>query len=181
MTRQAAIHYTVFITFAIITAFQFTYNLKIFIFCGFFYYFQAGSPRTARSPKSSASSDVFPKTPDTPLSPDSKQLSGVDGDIKEAFGDRTADTGAQRNLRHDLLLAADSVTNAMSSLVRELNSGTSCLLFCLSVHNINRYSSVNWSASCLSVRRLAYRSVSLPVVCLSICNVFMFLCNLFVY
>ena len=26
-------------------------------------------------------------------------------------------------LRNDLLLAADSVTNAMSSLVRELNSG----------------------------------------------------------
>jgi len=57
------------------------------------------------------------------MSPDSKQLSGVDGDIKEAFGDRKGEPGAKRNLRNDLLLAADSVTNAMSSLVRELNSG----------------------------------------------------------
>lgn len=46
-------------------------------------------------------------------------LSGVDGDIKEAFGDR----GTSRNLRDDLLLAADNVTSAMSSLVKELNSG----------------------------------------------------------
>lgn len=30
-----------------------------------------------------------------------------------------------RMLRNDLLVAADSVTNAMSTLVRELNSGTS--------------------------------------------------------
>lgn len=29
-----------------------------------------------------------------------------------------------RSLRNDLLVAADSVTNAMSTLVRELNSGT---------------------------------------------------------
>lgn len=29
-----------------------------------------------------------------------------------------------RLLRNDLLVAADSVTNAMSTLVRELNSGT---------------------------------------------------------
>ena len=28
-----------------------------------------------------------------------------------------------RSLRNDLLVAADSVTNAMSTLVRELNSG----------------------------------------------------------
>lgn len=31
--------------------------------------------------------------------------------------------GIDRNLRSDLLYAADSVTNAMSTLVRELNSG----------------------------------------------------------
>lgn len=29
-----------------------------------------------------------------------------------------------RSLRNDLLVAADSVTNAMSTLVRELNSGS---------------------------------------------------------
>lgn len=33
------------------------------------------------------------------------------------------DSLASRSLRNDLLVAADSVTNAMSSLVRELNSG----------------------------------------------------------
>ncbi|KAK3738096.1 hypothetical protein QZH41_003687 [Actinostola sp. cb2023] len=52
----------------------------------------AGSPRASRSPKGSVSSsppDLFGKpSGDTPLSPDSKQLSGVDGDIKEAFGER---------------------------------------------------------------------------------------------
>lgn len=30
--------------------------------------------------------------------------------------------GSRRNLRNDLLLAADSITNTMSSLVKELNS-----------------------------------------------------------
>lgn len=33
------------------------------------------------------------------------------------------DSIASHSLRNDLLVAADSVTNAMSSLVRELNSG----------------------------------------------------------
>lgn len=32
-------------------------------------------------------------------------------------------SGARRNLRNDLLVAADSITNTMSSLVKELNSG----------------------------------------------------------
>lgn len=32
-------------------------------------------------------------------------------------------TCGNRSLRNDLLVAADSVTNAMSSLVKELNSG----------------------------------------------------------
>lgn len=31
--------------------------------------------------------------------------------------------GPRRNLRNDLLIAADSITNTMSSLVKELNSG----------------------------------------------------------
>lgn len=31
--------------------------------------------------------------------------------------------GSRRNLRNDLLVAADSITNTMSSLVKELNSG----------------------------------------------------------
>ena len=35
---------------------------------------------------------------------------------------------ASRSLRNDLLLAADSVTNAMSTLVKELNSGLSYVI-----------------------------------------------------
>lgn len=36
--------------------------------------------------------------------------------------------GVPRNLRNDLLVAADSITNTMSSLVKELHSGTE--VFC---------------------------------------------------
>ncbi|XP_015776507.1 PREDICTED: dystrobrevin beta-like [Acropora digitifera] len=90
---------------------------------------KAGSPRTQRSPKTqrmaeSSARDIFGSSPPAPsniepsLSSNPSSLSGVDGDIKEAFGDRSAG----RNLRDDLLLAADSVTSAMSSLVKELNS-----------------------------------------------------------
>ncbi|KAK2491935.1 hypothetical protein MC885_008470 [Smutsia gigantea] len=44
-------------------------------------------------------------------------LSGVGGDMQEAFAQ-----GTRRNLRNDLLVAADSITNTMSSLVKELHS-----------------------------------------------------------
>ncbi|KAJ0008577.1 hypothetical protein NQD34_015992 [Periophthalmus magnuspinnatus] len=44
-------------------------------------------------------------------------LSGVGGDVLEAFAQ-----GVPRNLRNDLLVAADSITNTMSSLVKELHS-----------------------------------------------------------
>lgn len=37
-------------------------------------------------------------------------------------GSSTSLTRSDRSLRNDLLVAADSVTNAMSTLVRELNS-----------------------------------------------------------
>lgn len=43
------------------------------------------------------------------------------------------DSLATRSLRNDLLVAADSVTNAMSSLVRELNSGQYFTAFMLLV------------------------------------------------
>ena len=36
-----------------------------------------------------------------------------------------------RSLRNDLLVAADSVTNSMSTLVRELNSGMSLVMILL--------------------------------------------------
>uniref|UniRef100_A0A8C7FMX9 Dystrobrevin n=1 Tax=Oncorhynchus kisutch TaxID=8019 RepID=A0A8C7FMX9_ONCKI len=45
-------------------------------------------------------------------------LAGVGGDVLEAFAH-----GVPRNLRNDLLVAADSITNTMSSLVKELHSG----------------------------------------------------------
>ncbi|XP_035384699.1 dystrobrevin, beta a isoform X2 [Electrophorus electricus] len=45
-------------------------------------------------------------------------LAGVGGDVHEAFAQ-----GARRNLRNDLLVAADSITNTMSSLVKELHTG----------------------------------------------------------
>ncbi|KAG7255417.1 hypothetical protein CRUP_001012 [Coryphaenoides rupestris] len=44
-------------------------------------------------------------------------LAGVGGDVLEAFSQ-----GVSRNLRNDLLVAADSITNTMSSLVKELHS-----------------------------------------------------------
>ncbi|XP_026969462.1 dystrobrevin beta isoform X2 [Sagmatias obliquidens] len=45
-------------------------------------------------------------------------LSGVGGDVQEAFAQ-----GTRRDLRNDLLVAADSITSTMSSLVKELHSG----------------------------------------------------------
>ena len=53
-------------------------------------------------------------------------------DVRSAFrtnslpgsGSSSASNSLGRSLRNDLLIAADNVTNAMSSLVRELNSGT---------------------------------------------------------
>ena len=47
-------------------------------------------------------------------------------------------TGSSRGLTQDLLVAADSVTNAMSSLVKELNSGK--LMYALISKNPSRVS-----------------------------------------
>uniref|UniRef100_A0A3Q4GZI5 Dystrobrevin n=1 Tax=Neolamprologus brichardi TaxID=32507 RepID=A0A3Q4GZI5_NEOBR len=54
----------------------------------------------------------------TPTHTPQDSLMGVGGDVQEAFAQ-----GPRRNLRNDLLIAADSITNTMSSLVKELNSG----------------------------------------------------------
>lgn len=61
-----------------------------------------------------------PATPGgaTPAAGPTDSLTGVGDDVRLAF---VRSRGA-KNLRDDLLVAADSVTNAMSSLVRELNS-----------------------------------------------------------
>ncbi|XP_077956017.1 dystrobrevin alpha isoform X6 [Gasterosteus aculeatus] len=53
----------------------------------------------------------------TPTHAPQDSLMGVGGDVQEAFA-----LGPRRNLRNDLLIAADSITNTMSSLVKELNS-----------------------------------------------------------
>ncbi|XP_061481899.1 dystrobrevin beta isoform X1 [Rhineura floridana] len=54
----------------------------------------------------------------TPTHAPQDSLAGVGGDVQEAFAQ-----GTRRNLRNDLLVAADSITNTMSSLVKELHSG----------------------------------------------------------
>ncbi|XP_071346630.1 dystrobrevin alpha isoform X4 [Trachinotus anak] len=78
------------------------------------------------SPRSSPSHTISRPIP-TPIHSDSAgttpthtpqdSLMGVGGDVQEAFAQ-----GSRRNLRNDLLIAADSITNTMSSLVKELNS-----------------------------------------------------------
>ncbi|KAK2149373.1 hypothetical protein LSH36_456g04058 [Paralvinella palmiformis] len=60
-------------------------------------------------------------TPSTP----GDTLAGLGSDVRQAFTQSNGGTntsGSARSLRDDLLVAADSVTNAMSSLVKELNS-----------------------------------------------------------
>ncbi|XP_067005401.1 dystrobrevin beta [Anabrus simplex] len=109
------------------------------------------SPRSTKSPPlppSAPSSRSAPPTPGVQLQPTmmsslgsgSDSLSGVGGDVRSAFGTSSGMIGSStsslagsvnnsgttnsssRSLRNDLLVAADSVTNAMSTLVRELNS-----------------------------------------------------------
>ncbi|XP_059172234.1 dystrobrevin beta-like [Physella acuta] len=65
--------------------------------------------RAATSPAPSASAEL--------------SLTGLGGDVQQAFTVQTTSGPAlTRTLRNDLLMAADSVTNAMSSLVKELHS-----------------------------------------------------------
>ncbi|XP_077208596.1 dystrobrevin alpha isoform X12 [Paroedura picta] len=80
----------------------------------------------AGSPRSSPSHTISRPIPmpirsasacSTPAHTPQDSLTGVGGDVQEAFAQ-----GARRNLRNDLLVAADSITNTMSSLVKELNS-----------------------------------------------------------
>lgn len=57
---------------------------------------------------------------------ESLSLSGLEGDVHMAFSEPSPSSSAAnnvRNLRNDLLSAADSITGAMSSLVKELSSG----------------------------------------------------------
>ncbi|XP_028329594.1 dystrobrevin alpha isoform X2 [Gouania willdenowi] len=79
------------------------------------------SPASPRSSPSHTSirpiPSPIPSAGTTPTHTPQDSLTGVGGDVLEAFSQ-----GPRRNLRNDLLLAADSITHTMSSLVRELNS-----------------------------------------------------------
>uniref|UniRef100_A0A8C2IQG5 Dystrobrevin n=1 Tax=Cyprinus carpio TaxID=7962 RepID=A0A8C2IQG5_CYPCA len=61
-------------------------------------------------------------------------LAGVGDDVLDAFSQ-----GVPRNLRNDLLVAADSITNTMSSLVKELHSGTFKIVFHNLKHNLKTF------------------------------------------
>ncbi|XP_063218074.1 dystrobrevin beta-like [Bacillus rossius redtenbacheri] len=99
------------------------------------------SPRSTKSPPLPPSSRSAPPTPGagvSALGAGGDVLVGVGGDVRSAFGSssaagssttslagspgNSATNSSGRSLRNDLLVAADSVTNAMSTLVRELNS-----------------------------------------------------------
>uniref|UniRef100_A0A8C2ETK5 Dystrobrevin n=1 Tax=Cyprinus carpio TaxID=7962 RepID=A0A8C2ETK5_CYPCA len=55
----------------------------------------------------------------TPSQTPQDSLMGLGGEVQQAFAQ-----GSRRNLRNDLLVAADSITSTMSSLVKELNSAS---------------------------------------------------------
>ncbi|XP_067097201.1 dystrobrevin, beta a isoform X1 [Osmerus mordax] len=74
---------------------------------------QATPPRQVQTPARSAG----PSPSHSPAYLPRDSLAGVGGDVQEAFAH-----GPRRNLRNDLLVAADSITNTMSSLVKEMHS-----------------------------------------------------------
>lgn len=78
----------------------------------------AGSSHTSPSrPSPSTVRSVGGASPQGHMYPPQDSLAGVGGDVQEAFAQ-----GPRRNLRNDLLVAADSITNTVSSLVKELHS-----------------------------------------------------------
>uniref|UniRef100_A0A673AIS3 Dystrobrevin n=1 Tax=Sphaeramia orbicularis TaxID=375764 RepID=A0A673AIS3_9TELE len=75
----------------------------------------AGSSHVSPSrPSPSAVRSVGAASPHAHMFPPQDSLAGVGGDVQEAFAQ-----GPRRNLRNDLLVAADSITNTVSSLVKE--------------------------------------------------------------
>ncbi|MGH0176660.1 UNVERIFIED_CONTAM: hypothetical protein FKN15_073249 [Acipenser sinensis] len=80
----------------------------------------AGSPRSSPSHCASCPMPMPVRSTSagsTPTHAPQDSLAGVGGNVQEAFAQ-----GTRRNLRNDLLVAADSITNTMSSLVKELHS-----------------------------------------------------------
>ncbi|XP_060727028.1 dystrobrevin alpha isoform X3 [Tachysurus vachellii] len=89
---------------------------------------QGPSSSSRYSPSHTASSSIPMPVPSTsgnttPLQTPQDSLMGLGGDVIQAFAQ-----SSRRNLRNDLLVAADSITSTMSSLVKELNSeaGSEC-------------------------------------------------------
>ncbi|XP_041927984.1 dystrobrevin, beta b isoform X4 [Alosa sapidissima] len=81
---------------------------------------QSGSPHSSPSHSASCSMPMPIRSTSagsTPTHTPQDCLAGVGGDVLDAFSQ-----GVPRNLRNDLLVAADSITNTMSSLVKELHS-----------------------------------------------------------
>ncbi|XP_063156212.1 dystrobrevin beta isoform X2 [Candoia aspera] len=81
----------------------------------------AGSPHTSPTHGAGRSMPMPVRSTSagsTPTHVPQDSLTGVGGDVQEAFAQ-----GTRRNLRNDLLVAADSITNTMSFLVKELHSG----------------------------------------------------------
>ncbi|XP_033504226.1 dystrobrevin beta-like isoform X5 [Epinephelus lanceolatus] len=78
----------------------------------------AGSSHASPArPSPSAVRSVGASPPQAHMYSPQDSLAGVGGDVQEAFAQ-----GPRRNLRNDLLVAADSITNTVSSLVKELHS-----------------------------------------------------------
>ncbi|XP_069371142.1 dystrobrevin beta-like isoform X4 [Paralichthys olivaceus] len=78
----------------------------------------AGSSHSSPSrPSPSTAPRPGAASPQAYMYPPQDSLAGVGGDVQEAFAQ-----GPRRNLRNDLLVAADSITNTVSSLVKELHS-----------------------------------------------------------
>ncbi|XP_023155426.2 dystrobrevin beta-like isoform X7 [Amphiprion ocellaris] len=78
----------------------------------------AGSSHASLSrPSPSTVRSVGAASPQAHMYPPQDSLAGVGGDVQQAFAQ-----GPRRNLRNDLLVAADSITNTVSSLVKELHS-----------------------------------------------------------
>uniref|UniRef100_A0A8C3B2D7 Dystrobrevin n=1 Tax=Cyclopterus lumpus TaxID=8103 RepID=A0A8C3B2D7_CYCLU len=89
----------------------------------------AGSSHASPSRPSPTVRSVGAASPQAHMYPPQDSLAGVGGDVQEAFAQ-----GPRRNLRNDLLVAADSITNTVSSLVKELHSGMHTHIYCTYVH-----------------------------------------------
>uniref|UniRef100_A0A672IQ69 Dystrobrevin n=1 Tax=Salarias fasciatus TaxID=181472 RepID=A0A672IQ69_SALFA len=116
----------------------------------------AGSSHASPSrPSPSTVRSVGAASPHAHMYHPQDSLAGVGGDVQEAFAQ-----GPRRNLRNDLLVAADSITNTVSSLVKELHSGA--LKHSRLLHLLEHSSSFN---SCISQQYQGFSYSSGVPVC----------------